>query len=254
MKIRINSITCFLVCLTFLAFVTSTIAAGVDKNTIGLWLLDEGKGVDVKDSTGNHNDGQIVGDATWVKGKFGTALECGEGKSVIVPYSATFNSTKQITVEAWVNFGDAGVAKDMVIARIEPGFSLQKFNIDVMEGWINIGGWKGVRDIAGGEVMKPNQWYHVAYIYDGSSLKIYVNGNLDRENAISGDIEIAEAPFTIGSYKGESYFWLGMVDEVCVSSVAKSQDEIKADMAGFSSVSAVTSGGKLASTWAQIKR
>jgi hypothetical protein len=88
----------------------------------------------------------------------------------------------------------------LVIARIEPGFSLQKYNTDVMEGWINIGGWKGIRDVAGGEVMKSNVWYNVAFTYDGTTMKTYVNGKLDRESKLGGDFIVDKQPFTIGSY------------------------------------------------------
>ncbi|HIE27520.1 TPA: hypothetical protein EYP66_09555 [Candidatus Poribacteria bacterium] len=60
-------------------------------------------------------------------------------------------------------------------------------------------------------------------------------------------------PFTIGSYKGESYFWKGNIDEIRISNIARSQDDIKAVMAGFESYLKVASSGKLANTWARIK-
>ena len=216
-------------------------------------MLDDGQGQDVKDLSNNHNDGKIQGKPKNVKGKYNSALEFTDGDTVIVPNSASLMPSKQITVQAWVNFTDAGAKQDMVIARIEPGFSLQKFNTDVMEGWVNIGGWKGVRDVAGGEVTKPNVWYHVAFTYDGTSMKTYVNGKLDRENKIGGDFTVDKQPFTIGSFKGESYYWKGMIDEVAISSVARTEKEIKAMMDGFKTYMAVSSQGKLSITWAQVK-
>jgi len=255
MKSIINNTICLLVCLILIVSGSAVIlAAGIDDNFVGIWLLDEGKGQDVKDLTKNQNNGKFQGDPKWVQGKFGNALEFEIGATVIVPNSDSLMPKKQITVTAWVNFSDAGVKQDMVIARIEPGYSLQKFNTDIMEGWVNTAGWQGVRDVAGGEVLKPNQWYFVAFTYDGSSVKTYVNGKLDRENKISGDNVIEKNPFTIGSYKGESYFWLGMIDEVSISNIARSEQEINAIMAGFKIFSAVTPGGKLASTWAKIKK
>ena len=114
--------------------------------------FDEGNGQDVKDFTKNQNDGKFQGDPKWVKGNFGTALEFKSGATVIVPNSDSLMPKKDITVTAWVNFSDAGAKQDMVIARIEPGYSLQKFTTDVIEGWVNTAGWQGVRDVAGGEV------------------------------------------------------------------------------------------------------
>ena len=254
MKRIINNYICLLVCLIIITTgSTAILSAVVDDNFVGIWMLDEGNGQDVKDFTKNQNHGKFQGDPKWVKGNFGTALEFKSGDTVTVPNSDSLMPKKDITVTAWVNFSDAGAKQDMVIARIEPGYSLQKYNTDVMEGWINTAGWQGVRDVAGGEVLEPNVWYFVAFTYDGSSLKTYVNGKLDRENKISGDNIVEKNPFTIGSYKGENYFWLGMIDEVSISNVARSEKEINAIMAGFKIFSAVTPGGKLASTWAKIK-
>ena len=124
----------------------------------------------------------------------------------------------------------------------------------MIEGWVHVGGWQGVRGKEGGKVLKPSIWYHVAYSYDGKVLKTYVDGELDRENKISGDISIVDVPFTIGSYKGTGYFWQGQVDEVRVSNVARSQEEIKAVMSGFEAFLGVAPGDKLATRWGRIKK
>jgi len=243
------------ICLAFaLTITTAALAAAIDEHTVGLWLFDEGSGTEIMDLTDNNNDGEFQGELAWTNGKFGSALEFDGNGSVIVPNSESLNVPEQITIEAWVTVSDAGVGLDTVAARIEPAYSLQKFSNDQMEGWVNIdGGWQGVRDLPGDIFMVPNVWYHVALVYDGESLKVYMDGVLDRENAISGNINVVEEPFTIGSYKGESYYWLGKIDEVRVSSIARTQDEIIDSMSGFSGTTAVAPGGKLTSTWAQIK-
>lgn len=254
MKYKINIVLSLVFTLALAAsYVPKALATGIDDNFVGIWMFDEGKGQDVKDLTKNKNDGQLKGDPKWVQGKFGGALEFKSGATVIVPNSDSLMPQRDITVTAWINFGDTGVKQDMVVARIEPGYSLQKFNNDKIEGWVNTAGWQGVRDVAGGEVLKPNQWYFVAFTYDGSSVKTYVNGKPDRENKISGPNIIEKNPFTIGSYKGEGYFWLGMIDEVSVSNVARSEKEINAIMNGFQIFSTVRPNKKLAITWGQIK-
>jgi len=40
-----------------------------------VWLLDEGTGDVVKDSSDNHIDGTLMNLPKWVKGRFGSALE-----------------------------------------------------------------------------------------------------------------------------------------------------------------------------------
>ena len=36
--------------------------------------------------------------------------------------------------------------------------------------------------------MNINEWYHVAAVYDGASLKIYINGILDQQGSYSGSL------------------------------------------------------------------
>jgi len=253
METAIRSLVCPAICLVFtFAIAIATFAGDIDKNTAGIWMFDEGYGEEVKDLTDNHNDGVIEGDFEWVEGKFGTALEFNNG-SVMIPNSESLDISEEITIEAWISFGPAGTGADMVIAREEPAYSLQKFSNDTIEGWVSVGGWQGVRDIGVGEIMEPEEWYHVAFTYDGDTMITYMNGEVDRENAVGGAIDVVDAPFTIGSHMGSSYFWIGKIDEVRVSNVARTQDEIQAVMAGFEIYLAVAPGEKLAGTWGHIK-
>lgn len=254
--VRFSSFVCLLFCIALvIAPATMTKCITIDKSFVGIWMLDEGKGEQINDLTENHNDGTVNGNAKWVNGKFGSAIEFDGATSVIVPNAEILMPKEQITVTAWINFNDSGKGQDMVIARIEPGYSLQKYSDDKIEGWVNIGGWKGVRELAGGEILKPNQWHHVAFVYDGTSLRTYVDGELDRENKISGALDIAKAPFTIGSWKGEGYFWRGIIDEVSISNVARTKEEIKNIMLGFKALAPVNAADdKLTTTWAYLKK
>ena len=58
------------------------------ESIVGIWLLDEGQGKSIKDSSGNGNDGKIIG-AKWTNGKLGKGLSF-DGKShVEIPASKT---------------------------------------------------------------------------------------------------------------------------------------------------------------------
>ena len=45
------------------------------ESIVGAWLFDEASGKVAKDSSDKGNDGDLVGGAKWVKGKFGNAIE-----------------------------------------------------------------------------------------------------------------------------------------------------------------------------------
>ena len=45
-------------------------------STVSLWLMNEGTGDRVFDLSGNRNDGTLVNNASWTKGRFGSAIIC----------------------------------------------------------------------------------------------------------------------------------------------------------------------------------
>ena len=69
-------------CFSLIAVHIST--AEIDFETaVGIWLFDEGKGGVAGDISGQGNDGELVKSPSWVKGKFGSALEF-DGKASCV--------------------------------------------------------------------------------------------------------------------------------------------------------------------------
>ena len=75
---------------------------------VGMWLLDEGKGNVVEDSSGNGHEGTIMGAAKWVEGKFGEAMDFSGGASANVPDHEALNfEDNSFTVVLWFNFSAA---------------------------------------------------------------------------------------------------------------------------------------------------
>jgi hypothetical protein len=62
----------------------------------------EGSGGRVADTSGNHNDGTVVGSAQWTDGVHGKALVFDGMNRVSVPHSASLNLANSATVVAWV--------------------------------------------------------------------------------------------------------------------------------------------------------
>ena len=63
----------FLIMSLLLTFVIQSVIAG--GGPVAHWTLDEGTGKSAKDVSGDGHDGELVGDAKWVDGHFGKALE-----------------------------------------------------------------------------------------------------------------------------------------------------------------------------------
>jgi RHS repeat-associated protein len=79
-------------------------------------------------------------------------------------------------------------------------------------------------------VLPLNQWTYVDGTYDGSNLRIYINGVLDSTQAASGSIDAVSQPTELGYntvYTPQSF--TGNLDEARISSVARSADWIAAE-------------------------
>jgi hypothetical protein len=111
---------------------------------------------------------------------------------------------------------------------------------------------------------EQGKWIHVAGVYDGKEMRIYINGKLDvgepgnnfkNPQKQSGTIVVSEAPLTLGSeliWKTAVYH--GLLDEVAVFNVGLTDDNIPTIMdGGVENFMAVQPAGKLASKWGVIK-
>lgn len=76
--------------------------AEIDPTTVvGAWLFNESDGKVAADSSDMNNDGNLVGGAKWVKGKFGNAIELnGTDAWVTVPQIAPL---EDFTLLKWFN-------------------------------------------------------------------------------------------------------------------------------------------------------
>jgi hypothetical protein len=75
-----------------------------------------------------------------------------------------------------------------------------------------------------------NAWNHVAGVYDGATMKIYLNGALDSSQNLSGAVSVSSEPLYIGVDPTEPAFSPGRIQEVQVWSVARTEQEIKTGM------------------------
>lgn len=231
--------------------------AKVDPSTcIGMWLFDEGTGKVAKDSSGNGNDGTLMNDPKWVDGKFGKALEFdGNDDAVEIPDSESLNDVDDLTISAWVFLNRAvtsGTWNSLVGKK--PYTSGYLMWIEVPQepcGLVYVG---GRFDNRAGTQIDLKSWYHLVFtrVHDGG-MKFFINGKLVKEaSSSSGIISTLAAPISIG---GQSPQVLdGIIDDVAIFNVALTEDSISSIMKnGLKFIFAVSSKGKLAGVWGDIK-
>jgi len=227
----------------------------IDDKSLVLYLsFEEGKGDTTKDQSGNSFTGSLKNGVKWTKdGKFGNAISFeGANQYVEVPNVPQLDITKEITMEAWIYpvevQGDSSLYGRRNSANTG-GYCMQ-WTAGKIETWIYIGGWNGTR---GKQTVTPKvkTWHHVAGVYDGSSVRQYVDGKLDIEFPLKGAINSIGEVFRVGQAQTGLTPMRGTIDEVVIYNRALSEKEIQEDMNGvFQSVSP---SGKLATTWAAVK-
>src|SRR5262249_49810940 len=73
-----------------------------------------------------------------------------------------------------------------------------------------------------------NTWTHLAMTYDGSFLRLFVNGSADGALAVTGPLITTSQPLRIGGLPSGPWYFNGLIDEVSLYSRAISGTEIQA--------------------------
>lgn len=75
-----------------------------------------------------------------------------------------------------------------------------------------------------------NAWAHIAGTYDGTTLKIYVNGNLVSQKTVTASALITTGKLFIGGNTVWGEYFKGLIDDVRIYSKTLNQSEIQNDM------------------------
>ena len=213
---------------------------GISDGLIGYWQFDENDTNEILDSSGNGNNGELI-NGSRSEGLFGNAISLtgSDNSHASIPATTSLNSyTDQITVTAWA-FPTA--APDDFI----PIVSRQVGNIAHPDQfYLGFGPQDGIQykwhlgtDVANGDIYEDtpdvNRWIHLAGTYDGSIMRLYVDGVEIGSQAISGIIPVDNNPVTIGAEENEDIpqdvvgEFEGLVDEVRLYNRALTASEIQ---------------------------
>ena len=199
---------------------------------VAAYSFDEGAGTTVTDLSGNGNTGTLSS-TTWTNsGKYGNALLFnGTSSRVTINDAPSLHLTAAMTLEAWVNPSAVRSAWEDVIYKANDNYYLE--GTSSVSGLPGAGATVGSTDatILGTAALPVNTWTHLALTYDGTALRLYVNGVQVSTQAISGNLVTSTNPLQIGSDSLYGQYFTGMIDEVRIYNAALSQTQIQADMA-----------------------
>ena len=217
-----------------------------DAATLGLWHFD---GSNVVDSSQNAIQGMIEGDAQWSsnqdwnKGtKPGHSFSFDGNTLITLGTPDVLNPTSAITIEAWVYPTALSAQWNIIFAKwAHSAAEAGSYHLSLEYGVpvFHIYTEEGVGIAAAEQPVELGRWYHIAGIYDSEQIKIYVDGVEMGSTDHSGDIvyDIADDRIfedyevVIGSKHHRVLHWLGLIDEVRISSIARQPEELSPNFA-----------------------
>lgn len=214
---------------------------------VGYWKADEGVGTMAYDSSGYNNDGTLYNHTAWADGKSGTALDFdGVDDCVGVPDSPSLDVTNNITVEVWVNPRSYGKTPDEygqyhagIVSKANAyslSFIYSSATHTQIQFFLNTTATQPVRAVKTDNIsLALNQWHHIAGVYDGNNVTIYLDGskNASRSYVDAATLVSNDQALTIGwdNYLGTSARRFdGLIDEVRIYNRTLERPEILADM------------------------
>ena len=191
--------------------------------------LNETSGSTFADSSGSNNNA-TSNNVSFTTGYFDKALQFnGSSSNLIIPNNASLNPTTALTLEAWVKWNinpSSGANWAQIIDKnVDDQYQLQHSQTNnAFEFALRTS--TGRRYILGTTAPVQGVWYHIVATYDGSFMRIYVNGNFERSGAATGTINTSTTPVYIGSRTTSDRNFNGVIDEVAIYSRALSASEI----------------------------
>ena len=199
---------------------------------VAAYAFNEATGTTVADASGNGNIGTVV-HATWTHmGHSGGALSFGGTTAgrVTVPDAASLHLTEGMTLEAWVN--PSATVTTTWQAVIYKGLDVYLLGTNSPTGFPVGGGKMGAKEVltSGVALLPLHSWTHMATTYDGTTLRLYINGAEVSSLPDTGRIRDSTAPLEIGGSLADGGPFSGLIDDVRLYSTALTAAQIQADM------------------------
>ncbi|WP_434041135.1 MULTISPECIES: LamG-like jellyroll fold domain-containing protein [Sorangium] len=199
---------------------------------VGLWHLDEDcSSVVVTDDSATGAHGERHNGAGCGAGRVdrGATFD-GADDRIEIPYHEAFNFTTQMTAAAWVKPSSTSGLRTIV----NKWYAMDSYALFLQDGQYRFsvafpgGSWGTTVDVAAPAT--PGVWSHVAGVYDGTRVLLYVNGALAASATVSAEpraLQASTRPIVIGNHPSWSAY-AGTIDEVRLYDVPLTGAQVKA--------------------------
>jgi hypothetical protein len=147
-----------------------------------------------------------------------------------VPDANALDLTNAMTMEAWVNPTTLTNWRTILMKEAPTGLAYGLYAHDGSRpaAYIRIGS----ADIGqqGTAALAANTWTHVAATYDGTTLRLYINGVQVSTTTVTGAVVATTGVLRLGGNSAWGEYFAGLIDEVRVYSRVLTAAEITTDM------------------------
>jgi hypothetical protein len=157
------------------------------------------------------------------------------GSVTAIPYLPAMNPRAAFTVEAWLNPGVQHPAGTLTCALSSGNFASPRSGWLIYQsdtGWnfrmYNENGLATSASITGGPAPSPGTWAHVVAVYDGTTARVYVNGQQAASAPVASYVPGRTGQMFVGGRSDSSFWWNGQADEVAFYDTALSASVIDA--------------------------
>lgn len=182
------------------------------------------------------NNGTLVNGVTYSNGEVGTAFSFnGVNTRILVPDAPNLDFTTAMTVEAWINPRMWGGTPREILSKWGGAFDQRSYTFSIDPSGLAYfavcyDGFSGAT-VFSSSLIPSNQWTHLVGTYDGSNLRMFVNGI--PQNSVPWTLGIfpGTVPIAIGATLGATTgaatsFFNGLIDEVTLYKRALSSNEV----------------------------
>jgi len=195
-----------------------------------------------EDWSDNEHDGTIVGDVTPTEDRFGvTDGACyfnGTNARIDIPHhdNLEYTGTNSLTISCWVRLDDPFVPHGAIVCKGgSPGdiTGVSSYCIPFTTdrrpaAYINHYASSGFNGLESSEVLTLGEWYHIAVVFDGSDVTLFINGEPDTSAVFTNKPSENTEPLYVGlDADGADEYLHGALDCLFIYNRALTETEIE---------------------------
>lgn len=180
--------------------------------------------------------GVLAGNPGYKAGVFGQAIALdGDSDYVRCGNGSLFSLTEQLTVAAWIKVNEFDKKWQTIVSKGDDSWRLARagdsYSIEFACNGTAATKWPGWGEIpwavSGTTSVDDGKWHHVAGVFDGQALYLYIDGVLEAAKAAANSIDVGKYEVCIGeNAQATGRQWNGSIDDLRIYNRALSHAQI----------------------------